>query len=110
MNLFKVLLKTFKENTNIKRNKWTLKYTSNDEGLLVLGDTPLEYEPNFNNKEYIEYTIKKIMFRMKFDEIRINNVYLNGNKELQYFHDLGLIFVDKTYFDYIENNQCFIII
>ena len=102
-------IKTFKENTNIKSYEWTLKYTSNEEGLLVLGDTPLEYDPNFKNKEYFEYTINAINYKnyvnfgIKFDEISINNVYLNGSKEVQFFHDLGVIFVDKTYFDYIEN-------
>ena len=105
----KSFIKTFKENTNIKSYEWTLKYTSNDEGLLVLGDTPLEYDPNFKNKEYFEYTINAIKYKnylnfgMKFNEISINNVYLNGSKEVQFFHDLGVIFVDKNYFDYIEN-------
>ena len=100
-------IKTFKENTNIKSYEWTLKYNSNDEGLLVLGDNPMGYDPDFKRKEYIEYKANAIKYKnnvnfgLRFNDITINKISLNGSKELQFFHDLGVILVNQYYFDYI---------
>ncbi len=102
-------IKTFKENTNIKSYEWTLKYNSNDEGLLVLGDSPMEYDPIFKNKEFIEYKVKAIDYKnyvnfgLKFDDISINKISINDTKTVQFFHNLGIILVNKYYFDYIED-------
>ena len=100
-------IKTFKTNTNIKSYEWTLKYNSNDEGLLVLGDNPMGYDPDFKRKEYIEYKANAIKYKnnvnfgLRFNDITINKISLNGSKELQFFHDLGVILVNQYYFDYI---------
>lgn len=100
-------IKTFKENTNIKYYKWTLKYTSNDEGLLVLGDNPVEYDPKFKKKNYTEHKTNAIIYKtypnfgLKFDEVIFNNSKLNANKEVQCYHELGVILVDQTYYDKI---------
>ena len=114
-------IKTFKENTNIKSYKWTLKYNSDDEGLLVLGDNPVEYEPKFKNKNYTEHKTKAIIYKtypnfgIKFDEVTFNNTKVNVIKDVQFYHDLGVLLVDQTYYEkindiffekYISKNIC----
>ena len=114
-------LKTFKLNTNINYYKWTLKYNSNDEGLLVLGDNPVEYDPIFHKKNYTEYRANAIKnynqyhFTLRFDEVTFNNITLNVGKEVQLCHDLAVISVDQKFYEnitdiffekYIENEIC----
>ena len=102
-------IKTFKENENIKNYQWTLKYKSNDEGLLVLGDSPIEYDPIFKNKKYMEHKGKAIKYKnhlnfgIKFDDVIIKNKSLNVNKEVHFYHELGVIFVDQKYYDNITD-------
>ena len=102
-------IKTFKENTNIKSYKWTLKYNSDDEGLLVLGDNPVEYEPKFKNKNYTEHKTKAIIYKtypnfgIKFDEVTFNNTKVNVIKDVQFYHDLGVLLVDQTYYEKIND-------
>ena len=102
-------IKTFKMNTNIDNYKWTLKYKSNDEGLLVLGDSPIEYDRGLKNKNYTEYKGRVIKYRnyfnfaIKFDEVTINKKSLNINKEIRFYHELGVLLVDQHYYDNITN-------
>ena len=44
-------IKTFKLNENINSTQWTFKYTKDDEGLLILGESPINYDPDFKNKK-----------------------------------------------------------
>ena len=102
-------LKTFKENTNIKDYQWTLKYNSNEEGLLILGDSIIECDPQFKQKKYYEHKANVITYKsfinfgIKFDDVMINNISLNVNKEVQFFHELGVILVDQKYYDQIAD-------
>ena len=114
-------IKTFKLNTNINNYKWTLKYKSNDEGLLVLGDSPIEYDLEFKNQNYIEHKGRVIKYKnyfnfaIKFDEVTINKKSLNVNKEIRFYHELGVLLVDQHYYDnitdiffnkYLKKNIC----
>ena len=56
-------IKTFKENTNIKNYQWTLKYNSNNEGLLILGDSITEYDPQFKTENIL--SIKHMLLDIK---------------------------------------------
>ena len=100
-------IKTFKENTNIKNYQWTLKYNSNEEGLLILGDSITEYDPQFKNRKYIEHKANAVRYKnyinfgIKFDDVKINNISLNVNKEVQFYHELGVILVDQRYYEQI---------
>ena len=101
-------IKTYKSNDNIKNYRWTLKYNSNDEGLLVVGDTPTEYDPSFKNKKYEEYMTQGIpkqnlpSFGIKFDEITINHKSLNLRKEAYFYHEINAILVDLDFFNNIS--------
>lgn len=102
-------IKTFKLNQNINNYKWTLKYKSNDEGLLVLGDSPIEYDLALKNKNYTEYKGRAIKYKnyfnfaIKFDEVIINKKALNVNKEIRFYHELGVLLVDQKYYDNITD-------
>lgn len=102
-------IKTFKLNTNIKSLQWTLKYNSDDEGLLVLGDSPIEYDPIFKNKNYTEHKVTAIKYKtyfnfgIHFNEIIINNRLLNFQIDVQFYHELGVIFVNQIFYDNITD-------
>ena len=99
-------IKNFYSNENIKSMQWTLKYISDDEGLLIIGDSPIKYDPKFKDKKYVEHKAYSIIpsgikiFGFDFDEIRINNQKLSM-KQVRFCHDLGVILVNKKIFDEI---------
>ena len=103
-------IKTYKNNGNILSYKWTLKYIKN-EGTLVIGDSPTNYDPSFKNKKYIEYSTNGIIkgsvpsFGIKFDEITINDIKLKVNKQVYFYHEYNAILVNLEI--YIKIRQIF---
>ena len=101
-------IKTFKLNDNIKSCIWTFKYTNDEEGLLIIGASPIVYDPIFKNKKYLSYQTNAVGytdvvdFGINFDEIRINDKSL-GIKHVHFCHDLGVISVNKQVYEDIEN-------
>ena len=100
-------VKTFQLNGNINSCQWTFKYTTDNEGLLILGDSPIAYDPMFKDKKYIEYHTKAVGqsdlvdFGIDFDEVIINNNTI-GIKHVQFCHDLGVILVNKNVYEDME--------
>ena len=96
----------FYTNENINSKQWTLKYNSDNEGLLIIGDSPIKYDPKFKDKKYVEHKAYSIIpsgikiFGFDFDEISINNQKLSM-KQVRFYHDLGVILVNKKIFDEI---------
>lgn len=99
---------TFKTNGNIKGYQWTLKYNSNDEGLLVLGDTPLEYDPYYKNKKYFENKANAVIsgdnFGLKFNSITFNNKNLGSSINVMFFYECNVILVNNKFFYNISDN------
>ena len=99
-------IKTNKNNENIKNYRWTLIYNSDDEGLLVVGDSPTEYDSSFKNKKYQEYITNGILkssissFGIELDEIKINDKPFNFRKNVYFYHEINAILVD---FDFYNN-------
>ena len=93
---------TFKKNGNIKGYQWTLKYNSNDEGLLVLGDTPLEYDPNFKNKKYFEHKANAVIlgdnFGLKFNNIIFSNENIGSSINAIFYYECNVILVNNHFF------------
>jgi len=113
---------TFKSNGNIKDYQWTLKYNTNDEGLLVLGDTPLEYDPYYKNKQFLEHrgnaVISDDSFGLKFNNIIFNNENLGSSINAIFYYECNVILVnnhffynisDKFFKPYLDNYRCEII-
>ena len=101
-------LKTFKLNDNINGYQWTLKYNSDNEGTLVLGDFPQNYDSNFQN--YTEHTTKAIdsgkmtiEFGIRFDEINMNQNNLASSLNTYFFHELNAILVNFNFFEKVVN-------
>ena len=110
---------TFKKNGNIKGYQWTLKYNSNDEGLLVLGDTPLEYDPNYKNKKFFEHKASAAImgdnFGLRFNNIIFNNENIGSSINGIFFYECNVILVNNYFFynisniffkPYLDNNKC----
>ena len=111
---------TFRSNENINSSQWTFKYTKEDEGLLIIGASPIMYDPMFKDKKYIEYKTKAsqeidgIYFGIDFDDVYINNKSLKI-KNIRFCHDLGVISVNQRIYEeiidiffikYIEKEIC----
>ena len=110
---------TFKKNGNIKGYQWTLKYNSNDEGLLVLGDTPLEYDPNYKNKQFFEHKTNAVIlgdnFGLKFNSIIFNNKNIGSLINAIFYYECNVILVNNHFFynisdiffkPYLANYRC----
>ena len=113
-------IKTFKSNENINSTQWTFKYTKEDEGLLIIGESPIVYDPDFKNKKYTLYQTKAVGnsdfvdFGLDFDDISINNKTL-AITHVQFCHDFNAILVNKIIYEqmdeiffqkYLDNNIC----
>ena len=113
-------IKTFKLNGNINSTQWTFKYTKDDEGLLILGESPINYDPDFKNKKYTLYQTKAVGnsdfvdFGLDFDDISINNNSI-AITHVQFCHEYNAILVNKNIFEqmdeiffkkYLESNIC----
>ena len=95
----------YKSSGNINSTQWTIKYTNNDEGLLIMGDSPNNYDPMFKDKKYKEYQAKatiseKALFGIQFDDIIINDTNMRNTKVL-FYHELGVVLVGKNFFENI---------
>ena len=114
-------INTYHNNGNILNKKWTMKYETNDEGTLIVGDSPDNYDPSFKKKKYIEYSTYAIQkaslmnFGIKFDEISINGKTLDVIKEVHFYHEYNAILVNSNYYNkikpiffekYISQNKC----
>ena len=101
-------IKTFKSNDNINSSQWTFKYISDEEGLLIIGESPIIYDPIFKDKKYIVYQTKAagqsdyVDFGIDFDDININGKSLEI-KYVQLCHDLGVILVNQNIYEEIQN-------
>ena len=113
-------IRTFKSNENINSTQWTFKYTKEDEGILILGESPINYDPDFKNKKYNLYQTKAVGksdfvdFGLDFDDISINNNSL-AITHVQFCHDFNAILVNKNIFEqmdeiffkkYLDNGIC----
>ena len=113
-------IKTFKSNENINSTQWTFKYTQEDEGLLIIGESPIVYDPDFKNKKYTLYQTNAVGnsdfvdFGLDFDDISINNKTL-AITHVQFCHDFNAILVNKIIYEqmdeiffqkYLDNSIC----
>ena len=108
-----------KNSENILNYKWTLKYDSDDEGQLVVGDSPSGYIQNFNKSftEYNTYAIERnslISFGIRFNEINFDKLSYK-DKNIYFYHDINGILVDYDFYNtvrelfftkYFQNYRC----
>ena len=105
-NEYQNFITNFYSNENVNSMQWTIKYTTDDEGLLIIGDSPIKYDPMFKDKKYVEHKTNSIIFGgtnnfgIDFDEISINNQILSM-KQVRFCHDLGAILVNQKVYDEI---------
>ena len=100
-------IKTFKSNENLNSSQWTFKYTSENEGLLLIGDEPINYDPAFKNKKYKLHQTKAVGtsdtvdFGLDFDDVNITNKKL-AITHVQFCDDLNAISVNKAIYEEME--------
>ena len=102
-------VKTFYVNENINSYQWTVKYTKDNEGLVIMGDSPLNYDPIFKNKKYEEHQTQAIGesttvdFGIDFNEITFGSKDFEI-KHAHFNHDLGVLLVNKIIYEKIKNS------
>ena len=102
-------VKTFYVNENINSYQWTVKYTKDNEGLVIIGDSPLNYDPMFKNKKYEEHQTQAIGesttvdFGIDFNEITFGSKDFEI-KHAHFNHDLGVLLVNKIIYEKIKNS------
>ena len=99
---------------------WTIKYTSENEGLLIIGEEPHIYDPNNYNKNYMRtlnpsilenayswtinfhkiYSGKNLISQNNFCIISHGNNYIMGNKEY------NKSIVDELFGKYLKSEIC----
>jgi hypothetical protein len=102
-------VKTFYVNENINSYQWTVKYTKDNEGLVIIGDSPLNYDPMFKNKKYEEHQTQAIGegttvdFGIDFNDITFGSKDFEI-KHAHFNHDLGVLLVNKIIYEKIKNS------
>ena len=113
INLINQLAMNFKESYD-----FTLKYTSDDEGLIIIGAEPHVYEPEkYNKKNYRTFEldpneVQDRDWHLNFNEIYLTyinkttnnkiNKTLNETKKIRIKFDLGIIYSPSDYYDLIK--------
>lgn len=101
-------INTYHKHGNILNYKWTMKYETDDEGTLVVGDSPVNYDPSFKNKKYTEFSTNGAeknslaAFGITFDEITINKEVLGTNLKVYFYHEYNAIIVTSYYLNIIK--------
>ena len=105
------IIKSFKSKDIINSYQWILNYTSEDEGLLILGGNISELISNFNfDNLYSPYSImggSSFPWMIKISKIECgDNNYSIGYNEvnLEINNDYSLIIGGSSYLLYIEDN------
>ena len=102
-------VKTFYVNENINSYQWTVKYTKDNEGLVIIGDSPLNYDPMFKNKKYEEHQTQAIGESTTVDfGIDFNDITFGSKdfeiKHAHFNHDLGVLLVNKIIYEKIKDS------
>ena len=102
-------VKTFYVNENINSYQWTVKYTKDNEGLVIIGDSPLNYDPMFKNKKYEEHQTQAIGESTTVDfGIDFNDITFGSKdfeiKHAHFHHDLGVLLVNKIIYEKIKDS------
>lgn len=98
-------IETYKSNGNINSTKWTMKYINNDEGLLIMGDSPINYDPVFINNKYKEYQTnaitysESVFFGINFDNVFTDKNNIEGSTSALFYHELNALLVTKNFFE-----------
>ena len=103
-------LKTFKLNENIKGYQWTLKYNNDNEGILVMGDYPENYDDNYKNcsisgTKALNWGSLLIDFGLSFDEVILGKSKLVNPLRVLFLHELNAILVNFNLYDKIINES-----
>lgn len=102
-------VKTFYVNENINSYQWTVKYTKDNEGLVIIGDSPLNYDSMFKNKKYEEHQTQAIGESTTVDfGIDFNDITFGSKdfeiKHAHFNHDLGVLLVNKIIYEKIKDS------
>ena len=105
------IIKSFKSNDIISNYDWILNYTSENEGLLILGGNLSELVPKFDAKKlYQTYSImggSNFPWMIKISKIECGNYnYSINNYEVnaEINNDYSLIIGGDSYYNYIKVN------
>ena len=104
------LIFRLKENNLIEKKCFTINFDkkNNNEGYLIIGNYPHEYDSKYNIKYFQNTNIKQlydknIFWTIEFDSIIWNKVRFEKNKNIRFVLDINTIIVTKDYLKVFEN-------
>ena len=112
-----------KKHNLISSYTFTIKYKNENEGNLIIGKRPDEYDNQSYKNEYFKYTNipshnEEFDWGLYFDKIEYDNISFDKIKNYVYFEiELGVIISNSNYKKFIENqffnkffieNKCFL--
>ena len=102
------ILKSLKNLNLIDHLVWTINYTNNEEGYLILGENPYQYNDSYS-KNHIKKTActttssdRDFSWTFSFSDIIIGNNKLNKYRKADYTPQYGLIKGTSEYFELIK--------
>lgn len=101
------IIKSLKNLDLIDQLVWSINYTNNEEGYLIIGETPSQY-----NESYPEDKRRKTVcttsptrgfsWTLSFNDIKVGNNKLNSYRQADYSPQYGLIIGTSEYLDLIK--------
>lgn len=104
-----IFLENLKKSNLIQNQIFSIQYTKEDEGILVLGEELY----NIQESDYMEKALRttesinidsQLEYAIKFDNFCTNNVKFNKTYNVIFYPEIGVIIGNEEYKSYIEKN------
>ena len=101
------IIKSLKNLGLIDQLVWSINYTNNEEGYLIIGETPSQYNdsyPEDKRRKTVCTTspTRGFSWTLSFNDIKIGNNKLNSYRQADYSPQYGLIIGTSEYLDLIK--------
>ena len=101
------IIKSLKNLDLIDQLVWSINYTNNEEGYLIIGETPSQYNDNYpedNRRKTVCTTSpsRGFSWTLSFNDIKVGNNKLNSFRSADYSPQYGLIIGTSEYLNLIK--------
>ena len=105
----KNFIEQLKKHKKINSYAFNIVYLTNNNGIIIIGEYPHEYNSTIYKKEnfnyvHTEYEMGKILWKIKFDKVYYYNDFNDKIKDAIFNINAGTIIASKNYHEIIYNN------
>ena len=109
------ILNELKKNGGVDKYIWTIRYNKEDEGLLIMGAFPHEYDKTFSKDTYtqqaVTQSINNDFWYLTFSDIHVADKEISSGLKAEIYPEFGVIAGTVEYFERVDEmffNQYFI--